>query len=95
MSVDKIPCRVTVGSIVRSRYEKQTRPADWAARVDGIDVITTTDGEELRLYSNGQQNTPQPNWVLLLTGGSAEEGYEWTLYGMPGSVKSSRTQPAQ
>ena len=77
-----LPVRVEVKSIVSSRYPNHTRPLDWNARVAGRDVIETADGLSLTLWSDGQQSPPKPGWVILLTNGSEDPGYRWTLYGI-------------
>ena len=59
------------------------RPLSWDERVSGSDVVKTQEGLTLKLQSSAQQTPPQPGWVLVLTGGSAEAGYDWTLYGLP------------
>lgn len=85
----KLPVRVSVKSVVRARYsdsERGTRglfkPDSWDARSQGIDVITTSDGNTINLLSDGGQSVPLPGWVLLLTDGDKEHGYRWTLYGI-------------
>ena len=78
---------VSVKSVVSSRYPSGRRPLQWDERKEGIDVIRTTSGEELKLLSDGQQSPPEPGWTLMLTGGSAAAGYHWTLYGLPQGSK--------
>ncbi|MCB0353085.1 MAG: hypothetical protein KDD64_06150 [Bdellovibrionales bacterium] len=76
------PFRVRVGKIISSRYSGDSRPANWDLRTPGIDVIESTDGHAIKLESDGQQSPPQPGWEILITGGSEESGYRWTLYGL-------------
>ena len=84
-SVSSLPTRVTVKEILASRYDSRghERPADWGERVAGADSVRTSDGQVVRLASDGQQSPPQPGWVIMLTDGNAADGYAWTLYGMP------------
>jgi hypothetical protein len=94
-----LPARVQVVEVLQSRYsdpkraasivESQwyvpgvSRPLSWDERTDGIDVVRIASGEILKLSSSGMQSVPKPGWVLMLTGGDADEGYRWTLYGIP------------
>jgi hypothetical protein len=96
-----LPRRIQVGAVLSSRYgdarsqaevrasqwfvPELHRPLSWDERRAGVDVICTSSGEELKLVSSGMQSTPKPGWVLLLTSGSAEDGFSWTLYGLPAS----------
>ncbi len=80
--------RVHVVSLISARYDgvcsaDYDRPDSWDMRLGGIDIITTEDGETIRLLSTPMQSPPKPGWVLMLTGGAAESGFTWTLYGMP------------
>jgi hypothetical protein len=85
--------KAQVAEVLSSRYdsalqspeEKRVgyRPAAWDERREGLDVVRTTSGEALRLFSNGAQSVPKPGWVIVVTGGSFESGYTWTLYGIP------------
>ena len=79
----KIPRRVQISEVVESRYENGERPLSWDDRVDGIDIVKTIDGEELKLLSSGGQSTPKSGWVILLNAGDSAGGYGWTLYGIP------------
>lgn len=92
--ITKLPARIQVGELLSSRYGTDPHPSDflddglprplsWDARVRGVDVIKTVDGATLRLSSSAMQTPPQPGWVLVLTHGSADAGYHWTLYGLP------------
>lgn len=86
----QLPKRIKVQALLQSRYEAEqctdfsglSRPADWDDRVLGQEQVLTTEGQRLILRSSGAQSTPKPGWVLLLTSGDAEEGFEWTLYGI-------------
>lgn len=84
----KAPFRVTVASIVSSRYGDLTigRPESWDMRKEGVDVVQSSTGETIRLLSDGQQSVPQKGWVLLITDGDSTSGYRWTLFGMPEGV---------
>lgn len=81
----KPPFRATITSVVSSRYgnASTSRPDSWDLRKDGVDVVTTENGETLRLFSEGQQSVPQQGWVILITAGDNSAGYRWTLFGMP------------
>lgn len=85
--------KVGVAEVVASRYGVKTgggrsggkggeRPSSWDDRFEGIDLIRTTGGETLKLQSSPMQSTPKLGWVIVLTGGSEQEGYSWTLYGI-------------
>lgn len=87
-----LPRKVEVKTRKQSRYdehykngllEEGKRPMLWENRQEGIDVIETTESEELRLVSDGQQSPPAEGWTLMLTDGDSDKGYTWTLYGMP------------
>ncbi len=71
------------GDLSESRGGATQRPLSWDERREGIDVIRTVSGETVKLYSSAMQSPPQPGWVVLITGGSGETGYTWTLYGIP------------
>jgi len=83
-----LPRRVVVKEVKGGRYAPGSRPQSWDARIVGIDQVVTTSGEELALFSSGQQSTPMAGWELLLTkryaGSDAASGeaLEWTLYGI-------------
>ncbi len=84
----KTPCRVTVKSVVSSRYgdnlkQGESRPLSWDQRKEGRDIIISESGENIPLFCDGGQSVPQPGWVLLLTDGDTNLGYRWTLFGMP------------
>jgi len=90
MSSLKLPCRVQVSSIESSRYPPtHERPSSWDRRVDGIDVVRTTEGQVLPLQSDGQQSPPKDGWIILITAGDEQSGYIWTLYGIPAGAKAS------
>lgn len=85
--------KVCVAEVISSRYGAVSnasqgaegdgdRPQSWDDRKTGIDVIRSLDGETIKLSSSPMQSTPKPGWVLVLTGGTSEEGYTWTLYGI-------------
>jgi hypothetical protein len=66
------------------------RPDNWDERHSGIDIIRTTDGEVLKLLSDGMQSTPKPGWVIMLLDGNHEQGFKWTLYGIPAKASQSK-----
>ncbi|MCI5065882.1 hypothetical protein MRY87_09175 [bacterium] len=86
--------RVVVSELLEGRYQQDDgsfgeRPLSWDERVSGRDRIRTEDGEEIALFSDGQQSPPQPGWVLLLLEPVSQEEFPskephltWTLYGM-------------
>ena len=82
-TITHFPTRLTVSSLESSRYGEENRPASWNDRFAGVDVIKTDDGETLRLLSDGGQSPPRKGWTIMILGGSADEGYRWTLYGLP------------
>lgn len=81
-SVSEVPAQVTVQQLVESRYRSGKRPSSWDGRVAGIDTVKTTEGQLIKLKSDGQQSPPEAGWTLIVTGGDAREGYTWTLYGL-------------
>jgi hypothetical protein len=87
-----LPRTVVVNALVASRYHSGFRPESWDARVHGIDIVRSTEGEEIRLFSDGQQSPPQSGWTIMLTGGDATAGFKWTLYGLP--LSRGQSQPA-
>jgi hypothetical protein len=74
--------RVQVQQIISSRYQHNLRPARWEQRLDGVDVILTTEGKEIRLMSDGGQSPPQIGWEIMITGEVSTGLYSWTLYGL-------------
>ncbi len=92
-----LPQRIKVQAVIKSRYNSEmftdfsglSRPANWDDRKSGLEQVLTSNGEQIALRSGGAQSTPKEGWVLLLTAGSDEEGYEWTLYGITKSPVSS------
>ena len=81
--LEHIPARLEVEQLVESRYQGGQRPLSWDARTEGADVVRTVDGKVLKLASDGGQSPPRRGWIIMVTGGNAETGYEWTLYGLP------------
>jgi hypothetical protein len=89
----RVPARFQVCELISSRYGAPVsgrgfscnpqRPLSWDERKEGVDVVRTLSGEEVKLYSSPMQSPPQPGWVVLITGGSGDTGYTWTLYGIP------------
>lgn len=88
MSIDNsLPRRIVVSHVLSGRYPPGSRPVSWDERREAIETVTATDGQTLRLYSNGGQSTPSENWELLLTSENHDAdgpAYSWTLYGLPG-----------
>lgn len=82
-SFNQIPVRLEVQRLVDSRYSDGKKPLSWDERREGLDVIQTVDGSLVKLFSDGGQTPPQSGWVIMLTDGNADQGYVWTLYGMP------------
>jgi hypothetical protein len=77
--------KVRVVEVVSSRYGSQDggeRPLLWDERREGVDVVTIGGGETITLKSSAMQSTPKLGWILVLTGGSHNTGYTWTLYGI-------------
>lgn len=87
-TIEKLPCRIMIKEIVSSRYQDHKRPLSWDDRREGVDVVRSDDGREVRLFSDGGQSPPKPGWIILVNDGAPDIGYRWTLYGMPGSHKS-------
>jgi len=90
----KLPARIQVQELISSRYgdaykagdgfdDGLPRPLSWDARIEGVDVVRSVEGATIKLASSAMQTPPQPGWVLVLTDGSSERGFHWTLYGMP------------
>lgn len=85
--------KVQVAEVITSRYDNTSitshegptgyRPEGWQDRREGLDTVRTISGEILRLFSTGAQSVPKPGWVIVITGGTFEQGYSWTLYGIP------------
>lgn len=81
------PARIEVTEVVSSRYDSdcggtKARPLAWDDRMEGVDVVRVRGGYTVKLRSSAMQSPPKPGWVLMLTGGSEAEGYDWTLYGL-------------
>ena len=83
--MDNIPAQIQVKQLLQSRYSSGEKPLSWDDRVEGHDVVLTEDGKRVRLFSNGGQSPPRSGWCIIVTGGNAEQGYRWTLYGIPPS----------
>ena len=87
--LDRLPARLHVKQLLSSRYDdlydqgfpRGERPLAWEKRRAGVDVVTDAEGRVFRLQSDGQQSPPQADWVIVVRGGSSEQGYEWTLHG--------------
>jgi hypothetical protein len=83
IKITEFPKKVTVSQLVESRYKDNRRPLSWDNRVAGVDVVKLEDGTTVRLYSDGGQSPPQPSWSIMISGGDEQQGYHWTLYGLP------------
>lgn len=79
-----LPKKIIVSEIISSRYPNSggIHNSSWDERITGIDVIKSSEGNPLKLYSDGMQSTPQKGWSIMLTSGNEETGYRWTLYGV-------------
>jgi len=89
MNCDRVkilPELVRVKQLLDSRYPSGERPQLWEERRAGCDRILCDDGRELRVCSDGGQSPPKKGWLIVLLGGDEDEGYQWTLYGIPSSV---------
>ena len=92
-----LPLKITVNSVQSSRYSLDEniqsnmhgkKPLGWNERVDGNDIVNASisgdedkTGMNIKLYSDGGQSVPAPGWILMLTSGNQDSGFEWTLYG--------------
>lgn len=79
--------RIKVQKVISGRYPDHIRPLRWDDRTAGVEKVLSTSGEEVVLYSNGGQSTPESGWEILLidTVHVAEAGtaaQTWTLYGI-------------
>jgi hypothetical protein len=107
----QLPARLQVAEVLESRYSSESersqifkdqwfvpelnRPMSWDDRRGGVDVVRVAGGEVVRLLSSGMQSVPKPGWVIILTSGSEEGGYSWTLYGLPAAGSSARELPLE
>jgi hypothetical protein len=82
MNTYKYPVRKKVSAVVSGRYDSGKKPVSWDERIAGLDIVVDESGDEISLYSSGDQSTPAPGWELLLTGASDQGGSTWTLYGI-------------
>lgn len=89
--LSRLPAKITVKELLSSRYGLGARPFSWDQRTAGIDLVRTEVDQVLRLDSTGGQSPPTKNWILMLTAGNAEDGYKWTLYGLPVEGSPTRT----
>lgn len=85
MDNHKYPLKKKVVSVVSGRYEAGQKPLSWDDRVSGIDTVIDSEGNELKLFSTGDQSTPAPTWEILLTSEAPEGASNWTLYAIPKS----------
>ena len=74
--------KVKVKQLLSSRYVGSGRPASWDQRVEGVDVVFSATGREIKLFSDMGQSPPQPGWEILLTAEERPGVYRWTLYGL-------------
>ena len=91
-SIDSLPRKVSVKSLVSSRYDSfykdevlefGQRPESWDDRLEGKDVIESDCGDTIDLWSDGGQSPPHNGWVIMLTSVKESGSYAWTLYGIP------------
>ena len=82
MAVLDIKGTVTVCRIVVSRYENNLRPIQWENRREGTDIVVLENGEEISLFSDGQQSPPKPGWKIVIYGKHEEGGFLLTLHGI-------------
>ena len=93
---NNLPRRITVKSVISSRYEPGERPSNWGEREEGIEVITTEDSENkgsetLSIFSNGGQSSPAPGWEILLNK-AIDDAFTWTLYALKPTTKDTSGQ---
>lgn len=79
----EFPHKLSVASLVSSRYVDNRRPLSWDSRRAGIDVVKAESGQVMNLLSDGAQSPPQQGWTIMLTSGDPVGGFHWTLYGLP------------
>ena len=82
----EIPKRVCVREVVSSRYVNNHRPGSWDSRIAGIDVIKGSEGQTVRLLSDGSQSPPKMGWEILLTDEIEPALFTWTLYSIAPGV---------
>lgn len=79
----KLPRRIIVEQLIEGRYPAGQKPISWDERREGIELVQTSSGEQIRLASNGGQSTPAKGWELLLTSlDPSSNASKWTLYGL-------------
>lgn len=79
----ELPRKVVVRELIKGRYQDELKPLKWDERISGFDLIIDSNGNHLKLESEGDQSSPSKNWQILLTGqGSEPNTFKWTLYGM-------------
>ena len=83
--------RIIVSEVLSSRYKPGRKPNSWDKRLDGFDVIKTTEDEVIALDSKGAQSSPDKGWNLLLSKDNGQKeiesfgllsSFDWTLYGL-------------
>ncbi len=79
---ERLPRRIVVKEVLSSRYPTGVRPESWDLRHEGAEFVRDTEGQTVKLWSDGQQSPPQKGWSLMLREGEPEAGYKWTLYGI-------------
>jgi hypothetical protein len=62
-----------------------SKPLSWDDRISGIDEVIDSEGNNIKLFSTGDQSTPAPSWEILLTSEGPDGSSNWTLYGIPKS----------
>ena len=79
--------RIVVQKVISGRYPSNIRPTRWDDRTAGVEKVISTSGEEIALFSNGGQSTPEIGWEILLmdtvtSPDAATSARAWTLYGI-------------
>lgn len=83
LELPQLPAEVQVEELLSSRYSSGERPASWDERQAGEDLVRTSEGQTLKLWSEGGQSPPRCGWRIILRSGTKESGYRWTLYSLP------------
>lgn len=79
----KLSRRIIVEQLVEGRYPAGQKPISWDERREGVEVVKTNTGEQIRLASSGGQSSPAKGWELLLTAvDPSSNAAKWTLYSL-------------
>ncbi len=78
----KLPVRKRISKVLSGRYAPGKKPVSWDERIQGVDICIDSDGSELRLFSSGDQSTPDCGWEIMLTDVNDDGHFSWTLYGV-------------